>query len=330
MTKLVLGIETSCDDTSIALVDQQGNVAAIETVSQYEVHSDFGGVYPELASRAHLEAILPAIEIVIERANIDPQDLRAIGVTRGPGLMGSLLVGLSTAQALGLAWDVPTYGINHLRGHIRSVDLEKRRLRFPALILLVSGGHTLLAFCKDQNSFDLLGTTRDDSVGECYDKVARTLGLGMPGGPIIDKIAALGTPSIMFPRPMKKSGYEFSFSGLKSSVARYVETNKDFDANDVAASFVQACLDVLSTKVLRAIEQVQPETLCVVGGVAASAQVRACMKAICDDTNVTLCLPPQKWATDNAAMIAMATWDYISQGINTDLEPKPNLHLGVA
>ena len=330
MTKLVLGIETSCDDTSIALVDQQGNVAAIETVSQYEVHSDFGGVYPELASRAHLEAILPAIEIVIERANIDPQDLRAIGVTRGPGLMGSLLVGLSTAQALGLAWDVPTYGINHLRGHIRSVDLEKRRLRFPALILLVSGGHTLLAFCKDQNSFDLLGTTRDDSVGECYDKVARTLGLGMPGGPIIDKIAALGTPSIMFPRPMKKSGYEFSFSGLKSSVARYVETNKDFDTNDVAASFVQACLDVLSTKVLRAIEQVHPKTLCVVGGVAASEQVRACMKAICDDTNVTLCLPPQKWATDNAAMIAMATWDYISQGINTDLEPKPNLHLGVA
>ena len=330
MTKLVLGIETSCDDTSIALVDQQGNVAAIETVSQYEVHSDFGGVYPELASRAHLEAILPAIEIVIERANIDPQDLRAIGVTRGPGLMGSLLVGLSTAQALGLAWDVPTYGINHLRGHIRSVDLEKRRLRFPALILLVSGGHTLLAFCKDQNSFDLLGTTRDDSVGECYDKVARTLGLGMPGGPIIDQIAALGNPSIMFPRPMKKSGYEFSFSGLKSSVARYVETHKDFDTNDVAASFVQACLDVLSTKVLRAIEQVRPETLCVVGGVAASAQVRACMKAICDDTNVTLCLPPQKWATDNAAMIAMATWDYISQGINTDLEPKPNLHLGVA
>ena len=330
MTKLVLGIETSCDDTSIALVDQQGNVAAIETVSQYEVHSDFGGVYPELASRAHLEAILPAIEIVMERANIDPQDLRAIGVTRGPGLMGSLLVGLSTAQALGLAWDVPTYGINHLRGHIRSVDLEKRRLRFPALILLVSGGHTLLAFCKDQNSFDLLGTTRDDSVGECYDKVARTLGLGMPGGPIIDQIAALGNPSIMFPRPMKKSGYEFSFSGLKSSVARYVETHKDFDTNDVAASFVQACLDVLSTKVLRAIEQVRPETLCVVGGVAASEQVRACMKAICDDTNVTLCLPPQKWATDNAAMIAMATWDYISQGINTDLEPKPNLHLGVA
>ena len=216
MAKLVLGIETSCDDTSIALVDQQGNVAAIETVSQYEVHSEFGGVYPELASRAHLEAILPTIETVMDRANVDPQNLRAIGVTRGPGLMGSLLVGLSTAQALGLAWDVPTYGINHLRGHIRSVDLEKRRLRFPALILLVSGGHTLLAFCKDQNSFELMGTTRDDSVGECYDKVARTLGLGMPGGPIIDKIAALGTPSIMFPRPMKKSGYEFSFSGLKS------------------------------------------------------------------------------------------------------------------
>ena len=190
MTKLILGIETSCDDTSVALVDQRGNVAAIETVSQYEIHSEFGGVYPELASRAHLEAILPVIKKVMTTAQVTPSDLRAIGVTRGPGLMGSLLVGLSTAQALGMAWDVPTYGVNHLRGHIRSVDLEEKRLSYPALVLLVSGGHTLLAFLQDQNSYELLGTTRDDSVGECYDKVARTLGLGMPGGPAIDRMAA--------------------------------------------------------------------------------------------------------------------------------------------
>jgi N6-L-threonylcarbamoyladenine synthase len=330
MTKLILGIETSCDDTSVALVDQRGNVAAIETVSQYEIHSEFGGVYPELASRAHLEAILPVIKKVMTTAQVTPSDLRAIGVTRGPGLMGSLLVGLSTAQALGMAWDVPTYGVNHLRGHIRSVDLEEKRLSYPALVLLVSGGHTLLAFLQDQNSCELLGTTRDDSVGECYDKVARTLGLGMPGGPAIDRMAAAGTSRIKFPRPMIKSGYEFSFSGLKSSVARYVETHAEFDVNDVAAAFVDACLDVLATKVLRAIENKQPATLAVVGGVAASPQVRARMQMITDEAGISLCLPPQKWATDNAAMIAMASWDYIEQGLEADLEPKPNLRLGEA
>ena len=327
MGDLVLGIETSCDDTSVALVDQNGNIAAIKTVSQYEIHSEFGGVYPELASRAHLEAILPVIESVMTTAKVTASDLRAIGVTRGPGLMGSLLVGLSTAQALGMAWNVPTYGINHLRGHIRSVDLEKKRLTYPALILLVSGGHTLLAYLKDQTSYELLGTTRDDSVGECYDKVARTLGLGMPGGPAIDRMAANGTASIKFPRPMIKSGYEFSFSGLKSSVARYVETHLEFDVNDVAASFVYSCLDVLSTKVLRAVEDLKPASLAVVGGVAASPQLRARMLDITVQSSTTLCLPPQKWATDNAAMIAMATWDYIEQGIKTDLEPKPNLRL---
>ena len=154
MGDLVLGIETSCDDTSVALVDMQGNVAAIETVSQYEIHSEFGGVYPELASRAHLEAILPVIEKVMAKAEVTPVDLRAIGVTRGPGLMGSLLVGLSTAQALGMAWNIPTYGVNHLRGHIRSVDLEEKRLAYPALVLLVSGGHTLLAYLKNQHSYE--------------------------------------------------------------------------------------------------------------------------------------------------------------------------------
>ena len=204
---------------------KNGQIAAIETVSQYEVHSEFGGVYPELASRAHLEAILPTIETVMTRAGVGRLDLRAIGVTRGPGLMGSLLVGVSTAQALSMAWALPCYGVNHLRGHIRSVDLEEKRLTYPALVMLVSGGHTLLAYLEDQHSYELLGTTRDDSVGECYDKVARTLGLGMPGGPAIDRRAACGTASIKFPRPMIQSGYEFSFSGLKSSVARHVETS---------------------------------------------------------------------------------------------------------
>ena len=330
MGNFMLGIETSCDDTSIALVDRRGNVEAIETVSQYSIHSEFGGVYPELASRAHLEAILPIIESVMAKAKVTPLELAGIGVTRGPGLMGSLLVGLSTAQALGMAWSVPVYGVNHLRGHICSVDLEVKRLDYPAIVLLISGGHTLLAHVTSKETYELMGTTRDDSVGECYDKVARTLGLGMPGGPAIDRLAATGEPKIKFPRPMIKSGYEFSFSGLKSSVARHVEIHKDWDANDVAASFVEACVDVLSSKVVNAIWDKKPKTLAVVGGVAASPQVRARMQGICDDTGVALCLPPTKWSTDNAGMIAMAAWDYIDQGIVTDLEPSPNLRLDQA
>ena len=290
MANLILGIETSCDDTSVALVDRSGNVEAIETVSQYKVHSEFGGVYPELASRAHLEAILPVIESVMKTTRVAPAQLAAIGVTRGPGLMGSLLVGLSTAQALGMAWGLPVYGINHLRGHICSVNLEVQRLKYPAVILLVSGGHTLIAYVPDEKTYELMGTTRDDSVGECYDKVARTLGLGMPGGPALDRMASTGNASIKFPRPMINSGYEFSFSGLKSSVARYVETNEAPNVNDVSASFVVACIDVLSSKVLRAVKDKNPETLAVVGGVAASPQLRSRMQDISEQTGVTLSL----------------------------------------
>lgn len=325
MGDLILGIETSCDDTSVALVDRAGRVAAIETVSQFEIHAPHGGVYPELASRAHLEAILPTLQTVLDRAGVAPRDLHGIGVTRGPGLIGSLLVGLSTAQALAMAWDKPVYGVNHLRGHIRSVDLDTQRLTYPALLLLVSGGHTLLAYLPDRWTVRLLGTTRDDSVGETYDKVARTLGLGMPGGPEIDRAAMSGAATIRFPRPMIREGYEFSFSGLKSSVARHVETTPDFRTADVAASFVAACLDVLAAKCERAIEEFGPATLAVVGGVAASPQLRERMGAMADRHGVTLCLPPLKWATDNAAMIALAAWDYAERGEMPELQPKPNL-----
>lgn len=330
MTELVLGIETSCDDTAIALVDRDGNVLGSKTVAQFEIHSEFGGVYPELASRAHLQAIVPAIDSVLADTGTSLDAIKAIGVTRGPGLIGSLLVGLSTAQALSFAWGKPAIGINHLRGHLRSVDLEEKRLTYPALVLLVSGGHTLLAYSKDKWSFELLGTTRDDSVGESYDKVARMLGLGMPGGPAIDIKAKLGQPVIQFPKPMIKEGYEFSFSGLKSSVARYVENNPDYDVNNVAASFVAACLAVLSAKMTRAIQEYSPASFAVVGGVAASPQVRQAMQDIATKQSVHLCLPPQKWATDNAAMIALATWDYIDQAVETGLEPKPNLRLADA
>ncbi|WP_417270026.1 tRNA (adenosine(37)-N6)-threonylcarbamoyltransferase complex transferase subunit TsaD [Celeribacter sp.] len=327
MSKLILGIETSCDDTSVALVARDGTVTAIKTVSQYDIHEAFGGVYPELASRAHLQAILPTIQSVTEEAATTPSDLEAIAVTRGPGLIGSLLVGLSTAEALSMGWGVPAYGINHLRGHIRSAALEGGITEFPAVIMLASGGHTLIAYLENEWSYRLLGTTRDDSVGECYDKVARTLGLGMPGGPAIDRAAERGTPVLRLPRPMKNEAYEFSFSGLKSSVARHVETHPEVSVDDMSASFVAACMDVLAAKAERALKECAPKSLVIVGGVAASAQLRDTMGALADRYGVTLSLPPVKWATDNAAMIAMAAWDYVERGVQPDLMPKPNLSL---
>ncbi|GAA3852893.1 tRNA (adenosine(37)-N6)-threonylcarbamoyltransferase complex transferase subunit TsaD [Celeribacter arenosi] len=328
MSRFVLGIETSCDDTSVALVDRNGNVAAIETMTQFDVHEAFGGVYPELASRAHLDAILPTVQKAMQSANATPADLAAIGVTRGPGLIGSLLVGLATADALSLVWGVPVIGVNHLRGHLRSVGLDGGSMPLPAIVMLVSGGHTLIARMENEWDISLLGSTRDDSVGECYDKVARTLGLGMPGGPAIDRLAREGTPALRLPRPMKAEGFEFSFSGLKSAVARQMEKAPETPVADMAAAFVEATIDVLSTKADRALSEHPAKALTIVGGVAASPQVREAMQTVAQTHNVTLCLPPTKWATDNGAMIALAAWDYIERDISPAPVPKPNLPLG--
>jgi N6-L-threonylcarbamoyladenine synthase len=311
---LVLGIETSCDDTAVAVVDAGGTVVSAVTASQAAIHSRYGGVYPELASRAHVDKILPAVRMVLEDSEVDPSGLTAIGVTRGPGLIGSLMVGVNTATGLGHGWGVPVIGVNHLRGHLRSADLEQRRVSYPAIILLVSGGHTLLARMTSPRDITMIGSTRDDSVGEAYDKVARMLGFGYPGGPLIDRMAVTGRPSIAFPRPMLEAGLEFSFSGLKSAVARHLAHNPDVPKEDVAASFVDACLDVLVSKCRRALLAHPPACLVIVGGVAASPQLRAAAKKLCDDTGVELCLPPLRWSTDNGAMIALATWDYLESG----------------
>jgi len=200
--EVILGIESSCDDTAAAVVDRDGNVLSSIIASQTHIHSHWGGVYPEFASRAHALVVVPTIERALAEANVAGPDLKAIGVTRGPGLIGSLIVGVNTAAGLGLGWNVPVLGINHLRGHLRSADLVERRVELPAIVLLVSGGHTFLARMESLTSIQLLGSTRDDSVGEAYDKVARLLGLGYPGGPAVDKLAKTGTDSILFPRPM--------------------------------------------------------------------------------------------------------------------------------
>jgi N6-L-threonylcarbamoyladenine synthase len=307
----ILGIESSCDDTAASVVDVDGNVISSVVASQTKIHAEYGGVYPELASRAHIFSIIPTIAQALAEADIDARSLRAIGVTRGPGLMGSLLVGLNTAAGLGMGWSVPVIGINHLRGHLRSADLGQKRVSYPAVVLLVSGGHTLLARMTAPGAITLLGSTRDDSVGEAYDKVGRMLGLDYPAGPMVDKLAAIGTPSIPFPRPMMHEGLEFSFSGLKSAVARHLAQDNAGTREDVAASFVAAAIEILLAKCRRALRAYPSASLVVVGGVSASPQLRNGAKQLCDKMKVSLCLPPLRWATDNAAMIALATWDYL-------------------
>ncbi len=327
MSDIVLGIETSCDDTAIALVNEKGEVLSSVISSQIEIHSEFGGIFPEHAARAHIHTILPTIDAALKEANISPEDIKAIGVTRGPGLIGSLLVGINTAVGLGLGWGKPVYGINHLRGHLRSADLEKQRVKYPATILLVSGGHTFLAFMKNSDEIEILGSTRDDSLGETYDKVGRMLGLGYPGGPPVDKLAKTGNPVIPFPRPMLHNDFEFSFSGLKSAVLRYMQNAENVMNEDVAASFVSSVLDVLITKSRKALIKNPSKSFVIVGGVAASHQIRFEAKKLCDKLDVELCLPPLRWATDNGAMIALAAWDYIKLKIYKDAVPQLKLSL---
>lgn len=322
---LVLGVETSCDDTAVALVDPRGSVIASCVASQAALHTTFGGVYPELASRAHIDKILPTVQAVLSDSGVRPRDLAAIGVTRGPGLIGSLMVGLNTAAGLGHGWEVPVIGVNHLRGHLRSADLEESRVKFPAIVLLVSGGHTLLARLESTTDIRLIGSTVDDSVGEAYDKVARMLGLGYPGGPAIDRLAPSGTPQVRFPRPMLRQGLDFSFSGLKSAVERYLAATPDAQPADVAAAFVEACMEVLISKCRAAIKEYPVSSLVIVGGVAASPQLRAAATELCAGLGIGLCLPPVKWSTDNGAMIGLATWDYLANGITCTLEPVPGL-----
>lgn len=325
MNDIVLGIETSCDDTAVALVDSEGHILSSIVASQLDVHNQFGGIYPEFAARAHITAILPVINEAFKVAGVTPQDIKAIGVTRGPGLVGSLLVGLNTAAGLGLGWNKPVIGINHLRGHLRSADLEQQRIIFPATVLLASGGHTLLAYMKSAAEVELLGSTADDSVGESYDKVGRMLGLGYPGGPAVDRLAGQGKATIPFPRPVINKGLAFSFSGLKSAVLRFMETNPGAPHEDIAASFVQAVMDVLMKKSRLALTQYPSRSFAIVGGVAASPQLREEAAGLCKRMKVELCLPPLRWSTDNGAMIALATFDYLNLSIHK--EPVADLQL---
>ncbi|MFH0767437.1 MAG: tRNA (adenosine(37)-N6)-threonylcarbamoyltransferase complex transferase subunit TsaD [Bacillota bacterium] len=307
---IILAVESSCDETSVAILENSKTVLSHIVLSQMDIHAIYGGVVPEIASRNHVVHMTRVFEQALLEANVDVKDIDLVAVTKGPGLIGSLLVGINAATAFAFANQKPIIGVNHLIGHIYAANIEND-LKFPALALLVSGGHTELIYMKDHMEFKLLGTTMDDAVGEAYDKVARTLGLSYPGGPIVDKLAAQGKDTYHLPRSfLDKTAYNFSFSGLKSAVINLVhnaeQRNEDIRINDVCASFQASVLDVLIEKTRMAAEALDVKQIIVAGGVAANQGLRKRIFAEIPDKEIII--PSMKYCTDNAAMIAAAAF----------------------
>ena len=307
--ELILGIETSCDETAAAVVANGSDVMSNIVSSQIDIHARYGGVVPEVASRAHVTMMTPVVAEAMVEAGVEPSELTAIAATVGPGLIGSLLIGVSTAKSLAIAWNKPFVAVNHLEAHLYSSFLEDPDLELPVVVLLVSGGHTMLILMEAHGQYRLLGQTLDDAAGEAYDKVARYLGLGYPGGPIIDEMAGSGDPEhVRFPRAMVKDGYDFSFSGLKTSVVNYVRKNPDVADVDIAASFQEAVVDVLLTKARRAVHEHGAKGICLAGGVAANSALRARVAEVAAKDGINAFVPSRSMCTDNAAMIASAGW----------------------
>ena len=305
----VLGIETSCDETAAAVVVDAKEVLSSVVSSQVELHARFGGVVPEIASRAHVELLTPVIARALIEAGISDDHVDAVGATVGPGLVGALLVGVSAAKALALVWDVPFVAVNHLEAHMYAAMLEEPDIELPIIVLLASGGHTLLVLMEGHGRYRLLGSTIDDAAGEAFDKVARYLGLGYPGGPAIDQIAIEGDPTaIAFPRAILDDGYDFSFSGVKTAVVNYVRKHPDVSTPDVAASFQEAVVDVLVQKARRAAQAYGAKGMALAGGVAANSQLRTRMLDACMADGLHPFLPSREMCTDNAAMVAAAAW----------------------
>ncbi len=310
MSDLILGIETSCDETAAAIVEDGNKIISNVVASQIAVHQKYGGVVPEIASRKHMEYIIPVIDRALYTAEKKLDDLSGIAVTYGPGLVGSLLVGLSVAKAIAQARDIPFIGVNHLEAHIYANFLGHKKLKPPFVCLIVSGGHTSLIYMKDFGEYKLLGQTKDDAAGEVFDKVSNVLNLGYPGGPIIEKLAKRGNSlAIKFPRPlMNNKDYDFSFSGLKTAVIYYIrklkQENKILQVEDVLASFQQAVIDVLVEKTINAAQEFKSKRIVLAGGVAANNLLRKDIKERAKILNIEVFYPSLYLCTDNAAMVA--------------------------
>lgn len=319
----VLGLETSCDETAAAIVDDGHAVRSNIIASQVDLHDRFGGVVPELASRKHLERILPVIDEALDAATTSLGAVDAVAVTYGPGLVGALAVGVATAKAIALSTGRPLVGVNHLEGHIYANFLEHADIVLPAIVLIVSGAHTDLVLMRAHGVYEILGRTRDDAAGEAFDKIARAMGLGYPGGPAIDRLAQAGDPqAIELPLPFANGGLDFSFSGFKTAVLRILaRTDLRPQAQaDLAASVQRAIVQVLVSKTLRAVKRFQPKSLLVAGGVAANSHLRTELAHGADQLGVPLFVPSPVLCTDNAAMIAGAGFFRISRGQRDSLE----------
>jgi N6-L-threonylcarbamoyladenine synthase len=332
---MVLGIETSCDETSASVVCGGRRILSNVIASQETLHGEYGGIVPEIAARAHVEALTPTIAEALFRADATFWDLDSVAATLGPGLIGSLLVGVAEGKSIAAVLDVPFVGVNHLEAHLYSNLLAHEKADFPAVALIISGGHTLLIDAHGHGDYTLLGGTLDDAAGEAFDKVARFLGLEYPGGPEIDRLALLGDPTaIPFPRAMLDvEGFDVSYSGLKTAVINYVtraeRRGERVSVEDVAASFQQAVVDIEVAKTLAAAEHVEASTVFLCGGVAANSSLRQGLQEACDRRGLALYVPPLELCTDNAAMVAACGTAMLRRGIYHGLEasPDPNLAL---
>ncbi len=332
--QLILGIETSCDETAVAIIKNGREITANVVASQIESHKRFGGVVPEIASRHHVEQMTIVLEEALSQGHVTMADIDAIAVTEGPGLVGALLIGVNAAKALAFANQKPLVPVHHIAGHIYANRLVTE-FKFPLLALVVSGGHTELVYMKEHGHFEVIGETRDDAAGEAYDKVARTLNMPYPGGPHIDRMAHEGTPTIDLPRAWLEEGsYDFSFSGLKSAVINTVhnaeQRGETIAPEDLAASFQASVVDVLVTKAKRAVEQYGVKQLLVAGGVAANKGLReALQQTFSQQSDVELVIPPLSLCTDNAAMIAAAGSVMFEKGIRAEMTLNANPGLDI-
>jgi N6-L-threonylcarbamoyladenine synthase len=333
---LILAIESSCDETAAAVVKNGREVLSNVINTQIAIHTEYGGVVPEIASRKHIENINPVIRKALEDAGVTLDDIDAIGVTYGPGLVGALLVGVAEAKAIAFAKNKPLVGVHHIEGHISANYVENKELEPPFVALVVSGGHTHLVKVNDYGEYEIVGRTRDDAAGEAFDKVARAIGLGYPGGPKIDKLAKEGNPdAIEFPRAhVDDAPYDFSFSGIKSAVLNYINSanmqGKEINRADVAASFQKAVVDALVSRAVRLAKECGMDKLAIAGGVASNSALRAAIQEECTKDNISFYSPSPVLCTDNAAMIGAAAYYEYIKGIRHgyDLNAIPNLKLG--